>query len=62
MKLYYSLTNDIKMDEDKQITGGTAVELTKAGELSEALKNVSVTFLAYKQQVSMLMLTYFTPF
>ncbi|MHA2771328.1 pullulanase-type alpha-1,6-glucosidase [Vibrio harveyi] len=38
MKLYYSLTNDIKMDEDKQITGGTAVELTKAGELSEALK------------------------
>ncbi|MGR5484523.1 pullulanase-type alpha-1,6-glucosidase [Vibrio alfacsensis] len=38
MKLFYSLTNDISMDEDKQITGGTAVELTKAGELSEPLK------------------------
>lgn len=38
MKLYYSLTNDIKMDEDKQITGGTAVELTKAGDLSDELK------------------------
>ncbi|CAH1540898.1 Pullulanase [Vibrio jasicida] len=39
MKLFYSLTNDIKMDEDKQISGGTAVELTKAGDLSEELKS-----------------------
>lgn len=39
MKLFYSLTNDIKMDEDKQISGGTAVELTKEGDLSEELKS-----------------------
>ncbi|WP_321285045.1 pullulanase-type alpha-1,6-glucosidase [uncultured Vibrio sp.] len=39
MKLYYSLTNDIQMDEDKQVTGGTAVELSKAGELSDNLKS-----------------------
>ncbi|NMT03647.1 hypothetical protein HKB22_01695, partial [Vibrio parahaemolyticus] len=39
MKLFYSLSNDIKMDEDKQISGGTAVELTKAGELSDGLKS-----------------------
>ncbi|BBM67365.1 pullulanase [Vibrio alfacsensis] len=39
MKLFYSLTNDIKMDDDKQITGGTAVELTKKGDLSQELKS-----------------------
>ncbi|WP_322805072.1 pullulanase-type alpha-1,6-glucosidase [Vibrio alfacsensis] len=39
MKLFYSLTNDIKMDDDKQITGGTTVELTKKGDLSEELKS-----------------------
>ncbi|MDF2153059.1 pullulanase-type alpha-1,6-glucosidase [Vibrio sp. CAU 1672] len=39
MKLFYSLTNDIKMDEDKNLSGGTAVELTKAGDLSEELKS-----------------------
>ncbi|MEP7742134.1 pullulanase-type alpha-1,6-glucosidase [Vibrio parahaemolyticus] len=39
MKLLYSLTNDIKMDEGKQISGGTAVELTKAGDLSDGLKS-----------------------
>ncbi|MCA0936801.1 pullulanase-type alpha-1,6-glucosidase [Vibrio alginolyticus] len=38
MKLYYSLTNDIQMDADKQITGGTAIELTSEGDLSDELK------------------------
>ncbi|MET2896790.1 pullulanase-type alpha-1,6-glucosidase [Vibrio rotiferianus] len=39
IKLFYSLSNDIKMGEDKTITGGTAVELTKVGELSDELKS-----------------------
>ncbi|GAB7227419.1 pullulanase-type alpha-1,6-glucosidase [Vibrio rotiferianus] len=39
IKLFYSLNNDIKMGEDKTITGGTAVELTKVGELSDELKS-----------------------
>ncbi len=38
VKLFHSQTNDIKMDENKQITGGTEVELTIAGDLSSELK------------------------
>ncbi|WP_423840778.1 pullulanase-type alpha-1,6-glucosidase [Vibrio mytili] len=39
LKLYYSLTNDISMNENKQFTGGTAIELIPSGELSEELKS-----------------------
>ncbi len=38
IKLYYSLTNDIQMDENHEISGGTAVELTISGDLSDELK------------------------
>ncbi|MCG3730774.1 pullulanase-type alpha-1,6-glucosidase [Vibrio cincinnatiensis] len=38
IKLFYSLINDIEMDDDQVITGGAAVELTKSGELSSELK------------------------
>ncbi|MEZ8649298.1 pullulanase-type alpha-1,6-glucosidase [Vibrio splendidus] len=37
MKLFYALDNSITM-KDKEIVGGTAVELTKDGELSSELK------------------------
>ncbi len=38
IKLLYSLDNDIQMDENKLVTGGTEVELSIVGELTEAQK------------------------
>ncbi|MDN3702508.1 pullulanase-type alpha-1,6-glucosidase [Vibrio artabrorum] len=38
VKLFYALDNSITMNDDKKIVGGTAIELSKDGELSSALK------------------------
>ncbi len=38
VKLFYALDNSITMNEDKEIVGGTAIELSKDGELSSELK------------------------
>ncbi len=39
VKLFHSKTNDIAMDENKQIVGGSEIELTIAGDLSDTLKD-----------------------
>ncbi len=39
VKLFHSKTNDIQMDDNKQVTGGTEVELTITGDLSDTLKS-----------------------
>ncbi|CAH6796361.1 Pullulanase [Vibrio chagasii] len=38
VKLFYALDNSISMNDDKEIVGGTAIELSKDGELSSELK------------------------
>ncbi|MFA0562510.1 pullulanase-type alpha-1,6-glucosidase [Vibrio sp. 10N.222.51.C8] len=38
VKLFYALDNSITMNDDKEIVGGTAIELSKDGELSSELK------------------------
>ncbi|MFA0079657.1 pullulanase-type alpha-1,6-glucosidase [Vibrio artabrorum] len=38
VQLFYALDNSITMNDDKKIVGGTAIELSKDGELSSALK------------------------
>ena len=38
IKLFYDANNKIQMDENNQIVGGAAVELTKTGAMSEVLK------------------------
>ncbi|MCG9693204.1 pullulanase-type alpha-1,6-glucosidase [Vibrio sp. Isolate22] len=38
LKLFYALDNSISMNDDKEIIGGTAIELVKDGELSSELK------------------------
>ncbi|WP_165313757.1 pullulanase-type alpha-1,6-glucosidase [Vibrio ziniensis] len=39
IKLHYSLNNEIQIDENQQITAGSAVELSKSGVLSDQLKS-----------------------
>ncbi|CAH7410632.1 Pullulanase [Vibrio chagasii] len=38
VKLFYALDNSISMNDDKEIVGGTVIELSKDGELSSELK------------------------
>jgi pullulanase len=38
VKLFYALDNSITINDDKEIVGGTAIELSKDGELSSELK------------------------
>ncbi|MEZ9418175.1 hypothetical protein AB4189_29050, partial [Vibrio sp. 10N.286.49.E1] len=38
VKLFYALDNSISMNDDKEIVGGTAIKLSKDGELSSELK------------------------
>ncbi|MFZ3406652.1 pullulanase-type alpha-1,6-glucosidase [Vibrio chagasii] len=38
LKLFYALDNSISMNDDKEIIGGTSIELVKDGELSSELK------------------------